>query len=187
MKPLSTSGLPARNHLTAKNVPANEVVVQDVLEGAKRTAPQADVFMSLVLGGDPKQTEVQRVLHSVDGYFDFNLEAADAEKAVRGKRVMASAKKWGAAAVTGLFAVGAVAALATLPLGIGGAIGVAALGALSTAGGVSSVKELNSEQAKFQRVEDKIPQLAERAVQRLNEEFQSNQAAPTTLLAETEF
>ena len=55
MKPLSTSGLPARNHLTAKNVPANEVVVQDVLEGAERTAPQADVFMSLVLGGEPKQ------------------------------------------------------------------------------------------------------------------------------------
>ena len=185
MKPLSTSGLPARNHLTAKNVPANEVVVQDVLEGAERTAPQADVFMSLVLGGEPKQTEVQRVLHSVDGYFNFDMTAADAEKAVRGKRLTTSAKKWGAVATTGLLAAGTVTALATLPLGIGGAIGVAALGALSTFGGISGARELGAEQAKLQRVEERVPQLAERAAQRLNQEWQPNQAAPTTLLAET--
>lgn len=179
----TTAGL-IKHKPSANRIPANEVAIQDVLEGAERTAPDADLMMSFVLGGDPKKTEVQRVMHSIDGYFNFDMTAAQAEEAVRGKRLVSTAKKWGTAALTGLIAAGAVTAITTLSLGTGGAVGLAAFAAVASAGGIANVKELAREQAKFRRVEEKIPRLAERAAERLSPTCAVETSVQATLLAE---
>lgn len=170
MPTIGSSPTPAANRKRVEphNVSRWALAEQDISEGAERTASVADSFMSVVaFGGDPRTTELQRVVSSLSG--DVST-AGKIQKKVKTKRRLLTAAKIGTYAASALLAGGTVALIAAAAptVGVGVCLAMAAGGGLGSLGALMNARETGAELQKVKRVEKKLPGLMERTAARLS-------------------